>query len=102
MMTEKTLTHDEKLPGRLICRVDLSALYPIKREFAEFEKRYNKFRICDESTRAVYDLKNHKLIYQSEQLIPSKASRNAQRVSTPRAKEGAGLCGRNIHKTGDE
>ncbi len=74
-MIEKILTYDEKLPGRLMCRVDLSALYPIKREFAEFEKRYNKFRICDESTRAVYDLKGHKLTYQSEQLIPSKTSR---------------------------
>ena len=74
-MIERILTYDEKSPGRLECRVDLSALYPTKSEFAEFEEPYNQFRSCDESTRTVYELKGHKLIYQSEQLIPSKASR---------------------------
>jgi hypothetical protein len=74
-MIERILTYEEKSPGRLMCWVDLSALYPTKGEFSEFEKRYDKFRSCDESTRAVYELKGHKLIYQSEQLIPSKTNK---------------------------
>jgi hypothetical protein len=72
MMIERILTYDQKSPGRLECRVDLSALYPSKSEFAEFKKRYHEFRKCDKSTQAVYKLKGNKLLYQSEQLIPTK------------------------------
>jgi hypothetical protein len=72
MMIERILTYDQKSPGRLECRVDLSALYPSKSEFAEFKKRYHEFRKCDKSTQAVYKLKDNKLLYQSEQLIPTK------------------------------
>jgi len=74
-MNDRILTYDEKSPGRLECRVDLSALYPSKSEFAKFKKRYHEFRKCDESTLAVYELKGNKLTYQSEQLIPTKRDR---------------------------
>lgn len=74
-MNDRILTYDEKFPGRLKCTVDVSALYPTKSEFAEFKKRYEEFRGCDESSLAVYKLKGNKLRYQSEQLIPSEKDR---------------------------
>jgi hypothetical protein len=60
-MIERILTYDEKSPGRLECKLDLSALYPSRREFTKFKKQYSQFRKCDESTRAVYELKGDKL-----------------------------------------
>jgi hypothetical protein len=69
------LTYDEKSGGRLDYTIDVSALYPSKSSFAEFEKRYDRFLESDESTRAIYELKGKKWIYRSEQLIPSKPSR---------------------------
>lgn len=74
-MIERILTYDEKSPGGLECKLDLSALYPSISEFAKFRKRYDQFRRCDESTLAVYELKGNKLTYQSEQLIPTKRDR---------------------------
>ncbi|MEW6667900.1 MAG: hypothetical protein AB1512_22040 [Thermodesulfobacteriota bacterium] len=50
----------------------MSALYPSKREFADFEKRYGRFHQSDESTHAVYELNGKTLKYRSEQLIPSR------------------------------
>lgn len=74
-MIERILTYDEKSPGRLECKLDLSALYPTRSEFTKFKKQYSQFRECDESTLAVYELKRNKLTYQSEQVIPSKRDR---------------------------
>jgi len=71
-MIERILTYDEKSPGRLECRVDLSVLYPSKSGISKFQKQYSQFRKCDGSTLAVYELKGNKLTYQSEQLIPTK------------------------------
>jgi hypothetical protein len=75
MMNDRILTYDEKSRGRLECGLDLSALYPYKSEFEAFKKRYHEFRRCDKSTLAVYELKDNKLTYQSEQLIPTKRDR---------------------------
>jgi len=74
-MDDRILTYDEKSRGRLECTVDLSALYPSKSQFEEFKKRYHEFRRCDKSTLAVYERKDNKLTYQSEQLIPTKRDR---------------------------
>jgi hypothetical protein len=62
----------EKSPGRLECTLDLSGLYPSRSEFVEFKNRYDKFLRSDKWTQAVYKVKGNRLIYQSEQLIPSK------------------------------
>ena len=62
----------EKSPGRLECTLDLSGLYPSRSGFVEFKNRYDKFLRSDKWTQAVYKVKGNRLIYQSEQLIPSK------------------------------
>jgi len=65
----------EKWPGRLECNLDLADLYPSRHEFVEFKNRYNEFLSSDKETRAMYRLKGKRLIYQSEQVIPSKRDR---------------------------
>jgi hypothetical protein len=75
MMSQRILTFEEKSRGRLECRVDLSALYQSKTELAEFKRRYSEFLFCDKYTGSVYELRRNKLIYRSEQLIPSKTNK---------------------------
>lgn len=59
-------------PGRLECRLDLSALYSSPKEREAFKTRYRAFRDSDPENRHVYHLKGNRLIFASEQLIPSK------------------------------
>lgn len=75
MRDDKVLTYRQMSGTRLECAIDLSALYSSKSEFARFAKRYEKFLRSDEFTQAIFELKGRKLIYRSEQLIPSKRSK---------------------------
>jgi hypothetical protein len=59
-------------PGHLECTLDLSALYSSPRERKAFKTRYKEFRDSDPDNRHVYRLKGNRLIFKSEQLIPSK------------------------------
>jgi hypothetical protein len=77
MMNDGILSYDEKSRGRLECNVDVSALYPSKSEFVKFKKRYEKFRESDKWSSTAYQLKGNKLIYRSEQLIPSEKDRRS-------------------------
>lgn len=74
-MKSEILKHDETSPGRLECALDLSALYRSNLEFATFRERYNSFRLCDEYTRRVYELRGKRLLYRSEQLVPFKTNK---------------------------
>jgi hypothetical protein len=71
-MQRELLSCIEKSPGHLECTLDLSGLYPSRDEFVKFKNRYDKFLNSDRETRAMYKLRDKKLIYQSEQIIPSK------------------------------
>ena len=74
-MKSEILKYDETSPGRLECAVDLSALYRSNLEFETFRERYNSFRLCDEYTRRVYELRGKRLLYRSEQLVPFKTNK---------------------------
>lgn len=71
-MQKELLSCVETSPGRLECTLDLTDLYPSRDELVEFKNRYNNFLNSDKETQAMYKLKDKQLIYQSEQLIPSK------------------------------
>jgi hypothetical protein len=76
-MQRELLKCIEKSPGRLECTLDLSGLYPFRDDFVDFKKRYGEFFRADKWNRAVYKLKANRLIYRSEQLIPSKRDRRS-------------------------
>ena len=59
-------------PGHLECTLDLSKIYSSPKEREAFKTRYRVFRDSDPDNRHVYRLKGNRLIFESEQLIPSK------------------------------
>ena len=69
---EEILKCIEKVPVRLECTLDLSTLYKTNKDLSEFKKRYKKFVKGGECNSEVYRLEGDTLIYQSEQLVPSK------------------------------
>jgi len=74
MGSKGPLAYRRMPPGHLECTLDLSALYSSPRERETFKERYRKFRDSDPDNKHVYRLKGKRLIFKSEQLIPSKRS----------------------------
>lgn len=66
------LTCRQMPPGHLECTLDLSKIYSSPKEREAFKTRYRVFRDSDPDNRHVYRLKGNRLIFESEQLIPSK------------------------------
>ena len=74
MGSKGPLAYRRMPPGHLECTLDLSALYSSSKEREAFKERYRMFRDSDPDNRHVYRLKGNRLIFKSEQLIPSKKS----------------------------
>lgn len=72
MGSKRILTYRQMPPGHLECTLDISALYPSPKKREAFKTRYRVFRASDPDNRLVYRLKGNRLIFKSEQLIPSK------------------------------
>lgn len=72
MGSKGPLTYRQMPPGNVECTLDLSALYSSPKEREAFKTRYRVFRDSDPDNRRVYRLKGNRLIFGSEQLIPSK------------------------------
>ena len=58
-------------PGHLKCSINLLKLFPTDNERKKFEGKIKEFISSDPSNEEIYDLKDDKLSYKSEQLIPS-------------------------------
>ena len=61
-------------PVKLQCEIDLKQLFPAtkKRERERFEKKWEAFLESDSCNRDIFKREGDYLIYQSEQLIPTK------------------------------
>ena len=57
---------------QLNCSIDLNKLLPTDKERKKFDGKWKDFINSDNSNEEIYDLKDDKLSYQSEQLVPSK------------------------------
>lgn len=69
---KRILTHRLHKPMQLNCSIDLNKLLPTDNERKKFEGKIKAFISSDPSNEEIYDLKDDKLSYKSEQLIPSK------------------------------
>lgn len=72
MGKKKLLTYRQTDPGHLKCTLNLSELYPSKKEFHQFKTKWKPFLHSDPYNKEIYHAKDGRLIFQSEQLVPSK------------------------------
>ncbi len=64
---------DQIYPIRLQYKIDLKKLLPAPKERNRFDKNWNDFLDSDQCNKELFELEGDRLIYQSEQLIPSKS-----------------------------
>jgi hypothetical protein len=69
------LTHRHSKSGQLKCALDLSSLYPTKDARKRFRRRFAEFINSDPHVKKVYALKDDRLIFRSEQLMPKKTDK---------------------------
>ena len=72
-MTESILSYHQKDSIKLLCEIDLKKLFPGPKERDRFDKNWNDFLKSDPCNKDIFKRKGSRLIYQSEQLIPSKS-----------------------------
>ena len=68
----KLLTYRKTKPGLLTFELDLPQLYDSKEHLAAFMSRFKEFLKSDSYNRHIYRLRDNILVFNSEQLIPSK------------------------------
>ena len=61
-----------KYPAHLNCTINISELLPTNAQRETFESRFERFLGSDSDNRSIYQLKDGRLIYRTEQLIPAK------------------------------
>jgi hypothetical protein len=61
-----------KYPAHLYCTINISELLPTTAKRETFESRFERFLGSDSDNRSIYQLKDGRLIYRTEQLIPAK------------------------------
>jgi hypothetical protein len=66
------LAYRQTKPGHLECILDLSELYPSQSDRKDFKKKYTEFRNSDPCNRHIYRLNGNRLLFDSEQLVPTK------------------------------
>jgi len=66
------LTYKLPDPVRMDFAVDLSALLPTPTERKNFDRKWKSFIASDDANKSIYQRKGNRLLYKSEQLIPSK------------------------------
>jgi hypothetical protein len=71
MGRKKLFTYRQTDPAHLKCTLNLEALYPVLRERQQFKKKLKPFLHSDPYNKKVYEVKDDKLIFESEQLVPS-------------------------------
>lgn len=69
---KKLVTYRGPKPGKLECSIDLTELFPTETERKSFNDKWHLFIKSDDANKNIYKKKGNYLIYQSEQLIPSK------------------------------
>ena len=72
-MTGSILSYHQTDSIKLRCEIDLKKLLPAPKERDRFYQNWNDFLESDPCNRDIFKLKGNRLIYQSEQLIPSKS-----------------------------
>jgi len=66
------LTYKSPDPVRMDFAVNLKALLPTPTERKNFERKWKSFIASDDANKSIYQKKGNRIIYQSEQLIPSR------------------------------
>ena len=66
------LTYQSPNPVRMDFAVNLNALLPTPSERKNFDRKWDSFIASDDANKSIYQKKGNRLIYQSEQLIPSR------------------------------
>lgn len=66
------LWYRRKGPGQLECELDLGRVLPTEKERERFEARWEEFLASDPDNSFIYRRKRDRLIYVTEQLIPTK------------------------------
>ena len=66
------LTYQLPNPVRMDFAVNLNALFPTLIERKNFDRKWKSFITSDDANKSIYRKKGNQLIYQSEQLIPSR------------------------------
>ena len=74
-MTGAILSYHQADSIKLLCEIDLKKLFPATapKERNRFDKKWNDFLESDPCNKEIFKRKGDRLIYQSEQLIPSKS-----------------------------
>jgi hypothetical protein len=76
LMKKKRVTlftyRQSKYPAHLHCEINLLELFPTKEERGKFDRKYEAFLDSNADNCYVYDLKHDRLLYTTEQLIPTK------------------------------
>ena len=74
-MSGAIISYQQKDPLRLQCEIDLKKLFPAQkeREGRRFNKNWEAFLESDSCNKDIFKREGDYLIYQSEQLIPSKS-----------------------------
>ena len=66
------LTYKSPDPVRMDCAVNLNELLPTESERKSFDRKWRDFIASDDANKSIYQRKGNRLLYKSEQLIPSK------------------------------
>jgi hypothetical protein len=66
------LTRHSPYPVRMDCAVNLNALFSTSIERKNFDRKWDSFIASDDANKHIYQRKENRLLYKSEQLIPSK------------------------------
>ena len=66
------LTYKSPDPVRMDCAVNLNELLPTESERKNFDRKWRDFIASDDANKSIYQRKKNRLLYKSEQLIPSK------------------------------
>ena len=69
---KKLLIYEKQNDWQIECSISLAELFPTANEKKRFKAKWKDFINSDPSNEEIYDLKDDKLSYKSEQLIPSK------------------------------
>ena len=66
------LTYKSPDTVRMDCAVNLNELLPSESERKSFDRKWRDFIASDNANKSIYQRKENRLLYKSEQLIPSK------------------------------
>jgi hypothetical protein len=66
------VTYEIKDSVKLYCEINLDNLLPTQSERRRFDNKWQLYLNSDKANKEVYELRNHILCYESEQLVPSK------------------------------